>query len=332
MRVVHVVRSDSFGGVERYISLVAPRLAKRGCEVTVVGGERSRMRQISGPVQCWTASTTREATSRLARLGRVDLVHAHMTAAEIAAVATKPWHRARLLATRHFASARGSTRGAHLLPLLRGLDRALDCQIAISQFVADATGVPRVLHHGVEVVDTGRPQRRQAVLVMQRLEEEKHTDVALRAWASTQLRASGWQLIIAGRGSQEQVLKRLSDQLGISESVVWPGFIDDPSDLLRRVAILLAPAPADGFGLTVVEAMANGTPVIAADGGAHRETIGIDGWLFPVGDAPACGRLLDDASRRDMASYGTELQIRQRRQFDVEGHVDELLLIYNELL
>jgi glycosyltransferase involved in cell wall biosynthesis len=329
VKIAHVVRSDSFAGVERYICLVAPRLAARGCEVTVIGGDQSRMRRAADSVHWRPAPTTAAAAAQLARLGRVDVVHAHMTAAELASVLTKPWHHARLVATLHFASPRGSTKTGRPL---RALGRLMDDQIAISRFVAAAVSANRVLPNGVEVADAGPAERERSVLVMQRLEVEKQTDVVLRAWSASRLRHRGWRLVIAGRGSHLTDLQRLARELKLTESVEWPGFVDDPARLLSRSAVFLAPAPAEPFGLTVVEAMARATPVVAADGGAHRETVGVDGWLFPVGDADACARILDDVGSRDLASYGAWLRTRQRELFDIENHTDALLQIYRGLI
>jgi glycosyltransferase involved in cell wall biosynthesis len=329
VRIVHVVRSDSFAGVERYISLVAPRLSARGCDVTVIGGDKARMRPVSDVVEWRPASTTGTATAQPARLGRMDVVHAHMTAAELAAVLTKPVHHAHLVATLHFASPRGSKRTGGRL---RKLGRWMDEQIAISEFVATAIPATRVLPNGVAVADPGPPERERSVLVMQRLEVEKQTDVVLRAWSSSRLRLQGWRLEIAGRGTQLAELQRLSTLLELTETVKWKGFVEDPSHLLSHAGVFLAPAPAEPFGLGVVEAMARATPVIAADGGAHRETIGLDGWLFPVGDAEACARLLDDIGNRDLASYGARLRSRQHELFDIEAHTDGLLQIYRELI
>ena len=323
-----MVRSDSFGGVESYVGMVAPRLAARGCEVVVVGGDRDQMRRVSDLVQWRPASTTWQVAVELKRLGRLDVVHAHMTAAEVAATVTKPLHRARLVTTLHFASPRGS---GNTQTLLRLVGRQMDEQIAISEYVAKETGANRVLLNGVEAVEPGPPTRDRQVLVMQRLEEEKHTDVALRAWSACTLHNNGWRLLIAGRGSKLSELRRLSADLGISESVEWLGFVDDPTDLLARVEVLLAPAPAEPFGLTVVEAMARATPVIAASGGAHGETVGRNGWFFPVDDVAACARILDDVEHRDLIAYGAHLRSRQRELFDIDAHVNKLMQIYGEL-
>ncbi len=324
-----MVRSDSFGGVERYVCMVAPRLAARGCEIAVVGGDPAQMARVSDVVQWRPASTTWQVALELKRLGQLDVVHAHMTAAEVAAVITKPLHHARLVATLHFASPRGS---GSTRTLLRPLARLMDEQIAISEYVATKTCANRVLLNGVEAVDPGPPTRDRQVLVMQRLEEEKHTDIALRAWSVCTLRNSGWRLLIAGLGSKLSELRRLSADLGLSDSVEWLGFVDDPTELLAHAAVLLAPTPGEGFGLTVVEAMARATPVIAADGGAHRETVGVDGWLFPPGDPAACARILDDAEHRDLAAYGAQLRSRQQELFDIDDHANKLMQIYRELV
>jgi glycosyltransferase involved in cell wall biosynthesis len=329
VKIAHVVRSDAFAGVERYICLVAPRLAASGCEVSVIGGDPTNMHHISETVNVRPASSTFGAVSELLRLGRLDIVHAHMTAAELAAVLTRHRNHAQLVATLHFALPRGSGKVGSPLPLL---GRFIDEQIAISQFVANSVAVSRVLLNGVEVADPGPSKRDRTVLVMQRLEAEKRTDVALHAWSASNLRKNGWRLSIAGQGSELARLRSIAKYLDLEPSIDWRGFVSDPSDLLSRAGLLLATAPAEPFGLTVVEAMARATPVIAADGGAHRETIGCDGWFFPVDDVAACARMLDESEHRDLADYGRALRIRQHHYFDISAHTDALLQIYRELV
>ncbi len=106
-----------------------------------------------------------------------------------------------------------------------------------------------------------------------------------------------------------------------------------PIGLLAGSSVLLAPAPLEPFGLSVVEAMAHGLPVVAAGGGAHLETVGEDGLLFPPGDAPAAAAALarlggDPALRR---SVGDALRHRQQDRFTLTGHVDRLERLYREV-
>ena len=61
----------------------------------------------------------------------------------------------------------------------------------------------------------------------------------------------------------------LADALGVADSVDFVGQVADTDRLLGESSVVLAPAPEEPFGLSVVEAMAHGVPVVAADGGAH---------------------------------------------------------------
>lgn len=336
LRVAHVVRSDAFAGVERYVTYVAPALARRGVEVVVVGGEPAAMAAALDPagVEHHPAATTLAAARRLLAGRPLDLVHAHMSAAEVAAVAASPLTRAPLVATRHFAATRGRSPAGRLAGAV--VQRVVRREIAISRFVAGAAGRPCVvLPSGVPsrpAVPAGAP----VVLMAQRLEPEKEVEVGIRAWAASGLASRGWRLVVAGEGSQEARLRSLVGRLGVAASVDLAGRRAESDRLLDGAGVLLATAPAEPFGLSVVEAMAAGVPVVAAAGGAHPETVGACSteWLFPPGDHAACARRLaglagDPAARR---RYGAALRDTQRRLFDLEAHADALLALYHDVL
>jgi len=332
-RVVHCVRSDGFAGVERYIATVAPELGRRGWSVRVIGGDAATMRRELGPIPFEPAATTTAVVAQLAHCRRGELVHAHMTAAESAVLAIRMLRRVSFVSTRHFAARRGSTIGARIGAAL--IRRALDRQIAISQFVADSIGEPSiVLLNGVPPNDR-HPAPERMVLVAQRLESEKHTQVAIDAWARSQLRHSGWRLTIAGTGRQGAELERLVEERGLHYSVELVGFHSDLPSLMAGTAIFLAPAPAEPFGFSVAEAMAAGIPVVAARGGAHVETVGVvsDRWLFPAGDSRAAAKMLDSlgSDPTERRSYGDALRDSQRKHLSISAHVDRLEEIYAEI-
>lgn len=332
--VVHVVVTDNFAGVERYVATVASGLARRGWTVTVLGGEVSVMRAGLEPgVEHHGVSGIRSTLRQLARCQRVDLVHAHLTAAELAATVVAPILRVPVLATRHIAARRGSTMvGRIVAPLIH---RRLAAQLAPSRYVADLIGEDcRVLPNGVPDRPRSEAPREPTILVLQRLEPEKSTDVALTAFAASGLAQRGWRLVVAGRGSLEAALRRQSREAGLDDSVDFVGFIPDPSELLSRTSVMLAPRAGEAFGLSVAEAMGAGLPVVAASSGAHPELLGPDGWTFPPGDSQRAGellRLLADSPERRL-SYGEQLRVRQRDLFSLEGHVDGLEQVYCEML
>lgn len=333
MRITFCVRSHAFAGVERYIAYVAPELFRRGWDVTVLGGEETRMQRELRGVPFLRAATTREVFDQLRRTPS-DLVHTHMTAAEVAAVIDQRLHRWPLVTTRHFAANRGSTRPARLVG--RFVFRSLSAQISISRFVAEKIHEPSVvILNGVPAVDVERTPRPQ-VLIAQRLEPEKSTEVALSAWARSSLPKRGWKLLIAGDGQERQRLEARASRLQLGRSVEFLGHRADMSLLMGQSSVLLAPAPAEPFGFSVAEAMATGLPVVAAAGGAHPETVGAvrEDWLFPPGDAEAAACALDALCEEDglREEYGAALRSWQRQHLSVLAHVDQLEALYRQVL
>lgn len=334
LRVVHAVRSDSFAGVERYITAVATHLAAAGHEVSVVGGQPERVPAELGPAIPWTeAASSLEVAVGLLRQGRVDVVHAHMSAAEAAAVLTRPAHRGRVVSTRHFPDPRGRTVARRMLG--RGVLRGVSTQIAISQFVADAIREPAVVVlNGVTPGPPAALEGRLALMLM-RLEPEKRPLQGLRAWAASGLGSQGWRLAVAGSGRLEEACRNTAAELGIAGSVDFLGRVSDTDGLLSRASMFLAPAPAEPFGLAVVEAMARGVPVVASRGGAHAETLGEQSPLLVSGDfadvAPEVMRRLAENSNLRRA-LGAELRSRQQSMFSLDRHVERLVQVYRAVI
>ncbi len=333
MRLVLVVLTDGFAGVERYVCQVARGMAARGNSVTVVGGAPGRMvAELDPAVAHVPAAGLAAGALALARQGRADVVHVHMTAAEVAAWLAGPANRAPVVATRHFARERGSSPPARAAARLAS--RSIAAEVAISRFVAQAVAGPtRLVHPGV-ADRPAAPLEARTVVMLQRLDHEKSGDVGLRAWARSGLGAEGWRLAVAGEGRRRHELEGLARDLGVAGTVDFLGAVADTDALLQRSSVLLAPAPAEPFGLSVVEAMANGLPVVAAAGGGHLETVGDDGVLFAPGDAEAAAghlrELAADPSARRRA--GARLRRRQQERFGLGRHLDELEAVYREVV
>lgn len=338
LRILHAVRSDGFSGVERYIAVLATSQVGRGHQVAVVGGDPTEMRRSLGDAAVrFAPATTVLATARaLDRWRHCDVIHVHMTAAEIAAVVAARTWPVPVVATRHFGQRRGRSRaGAVARPLIRV---RISAEIAVSEYVARHIDAPAtVIHPGVPTARLVPVRERMPrVLVAQRLEAEKHSDVAVRAFAASGLAERGWMLDIAGTGAEAVALRRLAVDLGVGRSVNFLGFRSDVPALMGDHALLLATSPGEHFGLTVVEAMACGLPVVAAGVAGHLETVGrADGAaLFAPGNVHEAGRLLRelalDADHRDR--YGAALQRLQVEQFSVEAQASAVERVYRSVL
>ncbi len=257
-------------------------------------------------------------------MGRLHVVHSHTTKSDFVAAGTAALTRAVRVSTRHITAARGWSPPARLAA--RYVRRTLDVEIAVSAFTASALPEGRpdeVLLNGVpsvaDEVGGRHVQRADVVVLAQRLTPEKGTDVALRAFAASGLASRGWKLHVAGDGSERPRLQALVHELGLNEQVRFLGWVDDVDTLYRQASIMLAPAPAEPLGLSVLEAAARGLPVLVSAAAGHLETIGtsLHARTFPVGDHTAAARqlcdLADDPEER--RRYGRELQELQRSTF-----------------
>jgi glycosyltransferase involved in cell wall biosynthesis len=333
--VVHVVATANFAGVERYVSDVARETVGRGWDVSVVGGDPEQMPLELGGTAAWLpGATAAQALRSLYRVGRCDVCHAHMTVAEALAVIARPLHRAPVVATRHFAAPRGASRGGRLLSpsIARGLAR----EIAVSEYVASRTErrPDAVILNGVPPSPCLWRSSSRTVLVLQRLEPEKDTFTALRAWKASRLAEEGWVMRVVGDGSERSALEAWVTSENV-EGVTFVGWVPNAHHELAGAGVLLAPGPRDSFGLAVVEAMAAGVPVVASAAGGHLETLGrlTSAAMFPPGDALSAAlalrSLLVVSSRRYFSEEGRRVAAEQ---LTTALHVELLLEQYNAIV
>ncbi len=111
--------------------------------------------------------------------------------------------------------------------------------------------------------------------------------------------------------------------------------VHDIADWYRALDLYVAPQRWEGFGLTPLEAMACGVPVVATRVGAFEEIVTEDtGSLVPPGDVPALASaiaaLLDDAARRNRAGRAALERVRSRFRLDAEAAA--LVAVYRRLL
>lgn len=339
MRVTHVIRSDGWAGVETHATRLALEQARSGHTVQLIGADpeavASWVRQ--GELQHWPASTVLHCVRALNHGPRADIVHVHMSAAELAAALAVRIRGVPVVSTRHFASVRGARLVSR--PVVRLARHRVSAQIAVSQFVADhIEGASTVILAGVESSGEGlaAADRDRVVLVVQRLQPEKNTHLALEAFAASALAPEGWRLDVVGTGPLRGRLEMLADALGVGDVVNFLGHRSDVTDLMARAGLLIAPRHDEAYGLSVVEAMAAGLPVVAAGAGGHLETVGrVPGAaLFSPGDVEGAGLLLRELARDVGARevYGRALRDRQREALSLSAQASATEAVYRSVL
>ncbi len=97
------------------------------------------------------------------------------------------------------------------------------------------------------------------------------------------------ELVVVGKGSDDNTVRKLISNLGIQDYVKLLGEIETPElvNQYRMAGIVVIPSTYEGFGLPAAEAMACGAPVIATTAGALPEVVGDAGLLVPPADVKA---------------------------------------------
>jgi len=204
---------------------------------------------------------------------------------------------------------------------VRRLGRMVRATLAPSDFVAgelERQGVERVVRVSLGVdLERFHPRRRAGAaatrrrfglpegplaIYVGRLAAEKEVELLLEAWTEVE-RRTGAGLVLVGNGPARRRLQRRP----ASERWRWLPFQqnrDDLADLLAAADLAVAPCSIETFGLSALEALASGTPLLSADRGGVAETVRRSGGgsLFASGDAGALAeeavRLLEGGLRR----------------------------------
>ena len=139
-------------------------------------------------------------------------------------------------------------------------------------------------------------------------------------------------LVLVGGGGEQQRIRRLVFEGGVSEQVIFTGFLESPARIQPVLDLYVASARKEGLPPSILEAMAAGLAVVATDVPGHRDVVvpGETGLLVtpedPAALADAIAALLTDPARRK--SLGQAGRERVRQEFSISAMVDATAAAY----
>jgi mannosyltransferase len=239
----------------------------------------------------------------------------------------------------------------------RDLIRRMDAVIATSAKSAaylelEAT----VIHHGVDcaqfspVADRAAlrrtlslPEDGPLVGCFGRIRHQKGNDLFVQAMIRVFSEVPQGRALVMGRATDEHQaflagLKEDVANAGLSDRILFRDEVPIEQLALHFQALDLYVAPQrwEGFGLTPLEAMACGAPVVATRVGAFEELIedGVTGFLVDIEDLDAISRhvrsfALDEAQRSD---FGEAARRRAVERFSIEAEAASIIAVYRKLL
>jgi glycosyltransferase involved in cell wall biosynthesis len=143
-------------------------------------------------------------------------------------------------------------------------------------------------------------RNRGFILFLSRVHEKKGVDLLLKAFAASKDSLKGTALVIAGPPGDKNIverLKRLASSLGVSQDVVWTGPLYGTAkwEALQAADIYALPSHQENFGISVVEALACGLPVLVSDKvNIWREIQATNSGIVAPDDVSGTTRLLKE--------------------------------------
>jgi glycosyltransferase involved in cell wall biosynthesis len=368
MNLLHVRPRLETGGASEYLLRLGEGLAEKGHTVFVAsgGGELGdRARRFSRryfddlPLSVRIArrleprhtSNLLRSAVRLARIIRneeIDVIHSHHRFAALAGKIASKLTGVPLVTTMHEVR-----RDAGRLTVLGLGDEVVVLSEMMRKYVIDTYGIRpdrvHVIPLGLDVLPRLSDSRRAVLMnelgivdkgpliaCVARLSKNKGHAYLLEAVPDVARHHPSICLLLVGEGEEREALEARVVELGIGKNVLFLGSRRDVPDIIGLVDLTVLPSLQEGFGVVLIESLAQAKPVVATGVGGIPEIVkdGETGVLVPPRDGEALSRgirhLLErpDTARR-LGAGGHELVRRKYSQSALVGATEEL---YRSLL
>lgn len=176
--------------------------------------------------------------------------------------------------------------------------------------------------------------RDKMVLFLARLTIQKGADYLLQAAQKVLQKKRNVKFVIVGKGPMLSKLVDMSFELGINKQVIFAGSMnhEDVDQAYKRADLFVMPSVSEPFGLTCLEAIKNGTPVlISKQSGASeviKNALKVDFWDVDT----MASKILSVLEHDSLATTLTENGFRDLRKLTWNGQADKVVEIYHELI
>lgn len=300
MRILHVITSLEFGGAQRLLVDLLP-LQSVSEEVSLLVYERvyndfERFIEKAGiKILCLNEQNFHNprVIFRLRKIFRdYDLVHAHLFPTIYWASLAARGLRVKLVYTEH-STSNSRRNKSYFRPIERFMYNRYDRIISISQQTQDALTSWLgqhderfvVVNNGVDTKKFSSvkvPVIPKSLIMVSRFASSKDQETVIRAMEHIDKEAV---LRFVGDGENRRHCEELAQELGVSDRVQFLGSRSDVPELVASSYIGIQSSNWEGFGLTAVELMAAGKPVIATNVDGLKQVVEGAGEIFNVGNA-----------------------------------------------
>lgn len=360
MKVFHVLTDRNIGGAGRWlfsylkhydrdkflVKVVLPSDSQLILPVQELGVEVFSLEEMDDK------SFDQKAKAPLVKLFQEetpDVVHTH--ASLTARMAAKRAKVPLVVHTKHCMEGNAGSLAKKILR--RQINRIYsDKVIAVSQAVRKsmiAGGVmPEqivTIYNGIDFLEVPTSEEKSAICqrfglstdkklvgIVARLEEVKDHQTFLLAAKEVLAKRQDVEFCIVGDGSLAKDLQEEAKNLGISDCVVFTGFVREVEEIERVLDISVITSKAEALCLSLIESMSAGVPAIGTDSGGVSEVIqhGENGYLVPIGDASALANRIDELLSDEEKQKKMRVKAKEfaRKDFGAEEMARKIETLY----
>ncbi|MCE7041268.1 glycosyltransferase [Dyadobacter sp. CY312] len=366
MRILHIINNLNKGGAERLLVDNLPLYIKADVHVEVLQlselhSEPQYLKTLlDGGVKCHSLGQTSlynpllvMSLVKFLSQNRFDIVHVHLFPAMYwVAIASKFISQKPVLVFTEHSTQNKRSKNSLLKPLEIFIYRSYNSIIAISEQIKDKliswtgfTDKIRVIRNGVDTLrfeqapkyddlfwtnEFSIPRGSVKMLMTARFSYPK--DHATLVRALSQLPGNHF-LILVGEGPNKEEIKALSLVQGVSERVIFAGFRNDVSSLMKSVDINILSTDYEGMSGVSLEALASGQPFLGSDVAGINDLVPDSRYLFAARNSDAAAQqitniIANPALKTSMISDGLE----HASKFDVNYTLNNHLKLYSEIV
>ena len=190
-----------------------------------------------------------------------------------------------------------------------------------------------VVNNGINIIEFSNCKSEhiypRTLINVARFAPEKDQETIIR---TMKLLDNDIHLILLGEGDKMDKCKSLADELGVRERVHFMGSQPDVPKWLGKADIGIQSSMWEGFGLTAVEMMASGLPVIASEVEGLSQIVNGAGILFPRGDYKKLAEIINQLFiDKDYYNSVKEKCIERSKEYGIEKMANSYMKVYHNI-
>ena len=359
MRILHIINSLEAGGAQKLLADMLPRMSQHSdVEINVavfkmMDSDNERILKETGIkiIDIGASPLSLKSFRRLMPVMKsADIVHVHLFAANYITAITNIFVGKPLVFTEHSTH---NKRRNH--KWLRPIEKFIYSRFSSIACISEQTAQTltnwighKIADRKITVIPNGidLSKYKNAIqktpkeifgrsgiplLMVSRFVESKDQPTVIRALRS--VNNPDAFIVFAGDGPLKRKCEQLAVESGLSDRILFLGTRDDVPEIIKASHVGIQSSNWEGFGLTAVEMMAGGIPVIASDVDGLKQVVEGAGQTFPAGEEEALSDRINAILDSDTGLYQKMMSAGRAKvsEYSIDETVANYISLYKSL-